>query len=260
MLQGSPEDIPSFIGFIKREVSRRCTPLVGWNGDTMWSRQYWSTALPTASAQINCLRYVASQSVKEGLVERPEQWPGVHCAQQLWTKKVVAGTWLDGTRYGKARYKQSLRPKNRRRGIDKSAYTKRYEVRLSTIPPWGGLSKATLEGKLVAMHRAIVEDGRRCRGDKPALGANAVMRGNRRRAIPIARPPWFEERRRMVCWSHPGAVQTKRYLAAYWEFQLAYRQASEAYLAGDDAVAFPPGAFKPSVFAARRAGRQPLAA
>ncbi len=260
MIQGHPHDIPAFIGFIKREISRRCAPIIGWKGDTMWSREYWSTALPTEEAQINCLRYIASQSVKEGLVERPEQWPGVHCAHQLWGKGPVMGTWLDGTRYGKACYKQSVRPRNKRRLVERDQYITRYEVRLTTIPAWQGLSKRRLERELSVMHEDIVKEGAQRRGGRRALGARAVMRGSRRRSFPMPQPPWFGEQRRMICWSSLSAPQTRQYLQEYWAFQLAYREASAAYLAGDDSVAFPPGAFKPPVFGDRSTARRPKAA
>lgn len=64
----------------------------------------------------------------------------------------------------------------------------------------------------------------------------------------------------MVCWASLNAPETKQYLVAYWKFQLDYRRASAAYLAGDDNAAFPHGAFKPPVYGARSTARQRRAA
>ena len=65
----------------------------------------------------------------------------------------------------------------------------------------------------------------------------------------LPEPPWFEERRRsFICWADPAAPETRAYVEAYWELQLAYRKASDAYLAGDRDAVFPPGAFRPVTF------------
>ena len=83
MLQGPPCDVVSFIGFIKREISRRwgAYPGINWPG-TMW-HDYLATALPTLQSQVVCLKYILSQAVKEGLVAKAQLWPGVHAAKQL---------------------------------------------------------------------------------------------------------------------------------------------------------------------------------
>jgi REP element-mobilizing transposase RayT len=75
---GPPTQLPFFIGFIKREISRRwgMRPDVDWPG-AMWE-PYVATALPTHESQVNALKYVLSQGVKEDLVERPQDWPGVN--------------------------------------------------------------------------------------------------------------------------------------------------------------------------------------
>ena len=52
----------------------------------------------------------------------------------------------------------------------------------------------------------------------------------------------------MVFWAQRIATQTKAYLDRYWAFQRAFRAASVALLTGDLTVAFPPGAFRPSMF------------
>ena len=63
----------SFVGFIKKEISRRLGVRYRLPG-TFWQSRFAATALPTAESQLSCLKYLLSQGVKEDLVERPEHW------------------------------------------------------------------------------------------------------------------------------------------------------------------------------------------
>jgi len=102
MLQGPTRDVVAFIGFVKREISRRWGehPGINWPG-TMW-HGYVATALPTSESQVRCLRYILSQGVKEGLVAKPQLWPGVHSAKQLLAGSKLKGEWFDATAYAVA--------------------------------------------------------------------------------------------------------------------------------------------------------------
>src|SRR5215210_1214603 len=46
-------------------------------------------------AQIARLKYVLGNGVKEGLVEKVSQWPGVHCVRALVEGETVEGYWFD---------------------------------------------------------------------------------------------------------------------------------------------------------------------
>src|SRR4051812_26647398 len=63
LVQGPPTELPFFIGFIKREISRRWGKCSGvdWPG-AMW-HEYTASALPSPASQVNCLKYVLSQGV-----------------------------------------------------------------------------------------------------------------------------------------------------------------------------------------------------
>ena len=241
MLSGAPHEIPVFIGFIKREISQRWGPKVDWQGG-MWD-EYVSTALPTPESQIHCLRYVLSQGVKEGLVARPQDWPGVHAAKSLLTGEPLRGTWLDGTGYGKALYKE--RQKRTPRPVDRSRFERVHTLTFEPIPPWGHHAPAKRLQLVQAMVADIVAEGCTLRRGRAPLGVRKVLKISTRTRRRLPRPPWFEERRRMIFWAAPNATETRAYLDRYWDFQRAYRTASAAYRAGDFGAAFPPGAFRP---------------
>jgi REP element-mobilizing transposase RayT len=247
MLQGPPAQVPAFIGFVKGEISRRWGPQIRWR-DGLWGPTYLSTALPSDEDQLNCLEYVLSQGVKEGLVDRPESWPGVHAAKQLMTQKPLVGDWLDGTAYSKARFKDLARIGPRR--VQASEFVVTKEVRVDPLPAWAQLDSDSRSRELARMRSRIIERGVRTRAGKRVAGTARVMATQRTKRRELPKPPWWENRRRFVCWSartNPAAIA---YLHAYWAFQWAFREASLRYVAGDHSVEFPPGAFRPGRIAA----------
>ena len=79
-----------FDGNLAREVAR----MTGWE-DRVWSRRYQAILVTNEeAAQVGRLKYLLENSCKEGLVESPLHWPGVHCAKAL-----ITGDWVEGTRF-----------------------------------------------------------------------------------------------------------------------------------------------------------------
>src|SRR4030095_2235539 len=75
-----------FMRYVNSNLARKVGGRVGWR-DKIWSRRYQAIVIsPEEAAQVGRLRYILSHGVKEDLVERIDQWPGVHCAQSLLTR------------------------------------------------------------------------------------------------------------------------------------------------------------------------------
>lgn len=136
-LQGDPDEMPRFIGFIEREISRRWGKIIGWEGNMF--QTYESTALPTEESQHVALRYILAQSTKEHLVETPLKWPGAHCAKDLARGFVRRGTWFDGTGYGRADDRHKAR-KHKRRAPRRRDFTHATEMRFTKLPVLADLS------------------------------------------------------------------------------------------------------------------------
>ena len=224
MLQGPGNQVPAFIGFIKREISRRWGhhPSVGWHG-TMWD-EYIPTALPTAASQVNCLKYILSQGVKEGLVARPEEWPGVHCASSLVSGAPLEGSWFNSTKYSRAVDAQSRR-KNPQK-VERSLYAVRYDVQFAAIPAWIHLDAAAYRVEVGRLVSEVVAEGERSRAGRRPLGVRRVRRMSLHRRTPLPTVPWLERRRRMICWASQWEPETRAFLGAYWEFQRCFRRAA----------------------------------
>ena len=70
-----PSQLAPFIGYVNGNVARLIGRRHGWTGPFWASRAHVIPVLDDASAE-GRLRYILSHGVKEGLVPRPEDWPG----------------------------------------------------------------------------------------------------------------------------------------------------------------------------------------
>jgi REP element-mobilizing transposase RayT len=245
---GPATQLPFFIGFIKREISRRwgMRPDVDWPG-VMWE-PYVATALPTHESQVNALKYVLSQGVKEDLVERPQDWPGVNCVHALLLGRKMSGQWLDATKYKRA-IRLAARSKKPKKQIKRADYLVNYNVELSPLPAFEGLSTEASRKAIADILDELRKETitRRAADGSTPVGVRAVKTISRETRVSLPPPPWFEERRRMIVWANLAAPETRAYIRDYWAFQFEFREASLKYRSGNASVEFPPGSFRPSL-------------
>jgi hypothetical protein len=112
--------------FVAGNVAREIGRLPDWR-EKFWARRYRAIVVSDEpDAQRGRLAYVLGQGVKENLVERPHQWPSVHCAAALLTGSDLEGTWLDRTACYEARL----------RGEEKTAadFATRESVTFTALP------------------------------------------------------------------------------------------------------------------------------
>ena len=115
-----------FSGNLARELCRH------WNTrDHIWEGRYHSHELLDETALIDAYKYIFKNSVKEGLVDHPRDWPGLHGYAQLCAGAVLIGRWLDRTRWGYAERTQ----RGRERG--EQAYMREAPVTLTQPRCWG---------------------------------------------------------------------------------------------------------------------------
>jgi REP-associated tyrosine transposase len=92
-----------FMRDLKSKLAIEVNRLTGWKG-TVFQRRYDSAVVTDEdAAQIERLLYILSNSVKEGLVDRPQDWPGVHCVNALLNGEPMTGHWFDRSREYAAR-------------------------------------------------------------------------------------------------------------------------------------------------------------
>src|SRR6266545_3104796 len=211
------KQLSDFMCFFNSNLAKEIGRRTGWKEEVRIAR----------------LKYVLSHGVKEGLVGRVEEWPGVHCAVPLMTGATVEGTWFDRTLEYNARL--------RREDFEARKYAFPQEVILSQLPCWRHLDPESYRSRIAQLVQEINSTARRDReakGIKP-LGPKTILAQN-----PFDRPeapkkspaPLFHAFRREA---------RKALWEAYSWFVAAFREAAEKLRAGDCAAKFPIGSFPP---------------
>ena len=221
--------------YFNTNLAREVVRLTKWT-DKIFSRRY--QAIPVSdeeAAQVERLEYLLSHGVKEDLVERVDQWPGVHCARALTEGEPLEGTWFDHTQESAARRRGEI--------VDKSKYATTETVVLDPLPCWSHLPVEEQRRRAASLVHAINEKAaarREAAGIRP-LGIAAVLAQD-----PLHRPARIKK--------SPAPLvhaATKAMRQLFWEgyalFVAAYRSAAERLKAGDAAPPFPAGCFPPAL-------------
>jgi hypothetical protein len=226
------EKLSQFMCYFSSNLAREVARLTGWT-DKVFARRYQAILVSgEEGAQVGRLEYLFSQGCKEGLVARPQDWPGVHAIEALLTGLPVGGTWYDRTRESCAR--------NRGVQVPPEQYTTREVLSLSPLPCWGHLSAEQYREQIQNMLRRIELDQASARAGAPPLGAEAILAQN-----PFDPP--LRTKRSPAPLVHAISQRVRRELyEAYAWFWAAFREAAERLKAGLLA-AFPPGSFPPGL-------------
>ena len=209
----------------------------------MWARRYRGLLVSNEEEdQIARLKYLLAAGVKENLVERAIDWPGVHSARALTRDHPLRGWWFDRSRECAAR----------RRGERPGRYEFATEeaVFLDPLPCWAHLPIEEvrrrvkdlirdIESEAAAERRKPAAEGRK--RVKKALGAERVMDTDphhRPKKLKRSQAPDFHARSKKV---HRAMREAYAWVVA------EYRQAAERLRAGDRLVRFPEGTFPPSL-------------
>ena len=238
VLPDSEEQLADFMRFLKTNLSKQLGRLHGWSGP-MLKRRY--QAIPVSheeEAQVDRLRYILEQGVKEGLVESPAHWPGVQCVLELTQGPAqLRGIWHERTAIWEAEKRGEELPREER--------ITRETMDLSPLPVWSSKSSHECRGRVRKIVADIEARGRESRAGSPPLGVRAILRQD-----PHSQPS--SSKRSPAPIAHAATVEV--WLAmkiAYREFVAIYRRRAEQRKR-DPSTVFPSGCFPPrSPFVAR---------
>ena len=90
----SSPDLAEFMCHFKGNLARELARVHDWHG-TLWQKRYSSEEILDEKALEEVFKYISQNSVKEGLVDHPKDWTGLHGYRQLVMGKKVSGPWVD---------------------------------------------------------------------------------------------------------------------------------------------------------------------
>jgi hypothetical protein len=206
-----------------------------------WREKFWSSRYRAIvvsgeeAAQIDRLRYVLSQGVKEALVEKVRDWPGVHSGRAHLDGEGLKGYWFDRTKESAAR--------RRGEAPDRLAYASEEEVVFSPLPCWSDRSDDWVRERVRELVKDIEREAavERERKRITPLGAKAILTQH-----PHSKPK--KTKRSAAPRFHAATKAARNGLReAYNLFVLAFREAAEKLSRGDRAAHFPVGSFPPAL-------------
>jgi REP element-mobilizing transposase RayT len=227
----SPIAMSKFMQRLQSNIAVKVGRFVGWRG-RFFARRYSAEPIVDEGAQVERLTYILSHGVKEGLVARCQQWPGLSCAQALLEDGMASmHSWRNWT----ARWKMEIHEDLNVDRFSAKCPSETEVLELIPLPCWATLLP-TERSRLVAQLIARIDEG----APNPTRNDSRYIKEQDPRSSPVttkhsARPK-----------AH--ASTKRRWIEAvrrYRDFLSAFRQASREWLSGVFDVDFPLHSFRP---------------
>jgi hypothetical protein len=221
--------------YLRANLSRKVGRLVDWSGG-FWERRYSAEPVLDDTALVGRLRYVLAHGVKEGLVERSAEWPGLTCLPQLlgparrvfqwfsWTKR-WSKRGSEDTEAGEGRFAEEI--------------AEPVELEVAPLPCWEGLGEEERQRAVRELVEGVEAEARA--RNTPVLGARVV-----RAQHPHTRPEHLKRSPRPL--GHASTRQALKELREqYRAIVAAFREAAARWRRGDFSASFPLFSFPPRV-------------
>jgi REP element-mobilizing transposase RayT len=115
LVPDSEKQLSEFMRFVNTNISKQLGALHNWKGGILARRFRGIPVSDEQEAQIARLRYILRHGVKEGLVKRPEDWPGVQSVSELLAgRDQIHGIWHERTAIWNAKQKGITLPREER--------------------------------------------------------------------------------------------------------------------------------------------------
>lgn len=222
-----------FMNYVNSNLAREAGRIQGWSGK-FWARRYQAIVVSQEeAAQLGRIRYLLSHGCKEGLVGRPQDWPGANCVRSLTEGRSLEGLWFDRTRESAA--------KARGEAFHRRQFALRKTLKLEPLPCWSDCSVDEYQQRI----RKLVLD---IEAETAALHARERTRPAGVEKV-MARDPHTRPHRlkRAVAPSFHAATRSVReeLIRAYRRFVAEFRAAAKALRDAEFTARFPQGCFPP---------------
>jgi len=231
----SGDQLTDFMRHVATNLSKEIDRLHDWPG-RLWQGRYHAIRISDEEeAQVARLRYVLAAGVKEGLVDRCLEWPGVHSLHAILKGQPLRGWWFNRSKEFAAR--------NRGRRPGRYDYATPETLHLEPLPCWRHLPEKEIRRQVRELVREVEREAaaeRRISGEE-SVGAGRIMAADphyRPEEVASSPAPLFHAFREQV---------REAMREAYGWVVAAHRAASERLRRGDRHAEFPEGTFPPSL-------------
>ena len=230
LLRAPRGNISQFMQYLLSNTSKKVGALVNWRG-SFWERRYSAEPVLDEGGVLDRLRYILSHGVKEGLVRRCQEWPGLSCLPDLQGRTRRQFSWFDWTNRWKARSGKGVPDRFEARFATKET------LELSPLPLVRFARRSAWRRFLRRVLDAIHRQGRR---DHPrVLGPATVLAQD-----PQYRPDRQKRTRRPWCHA-ASAILRETFKEKFLAFRVDFSGASALWRSGNLSVVFPEYAFRP---------------
>jgi hypothetical protein len=227
--------LAGFMQYLRANLSRKVGRLVDWSGG-FWERRYSAEPVLDDAALMGRLRYVLAHGVKEGLVDRCAEWPGLTCLPQLLGPARRLFQWFNWTKRWSKKGSENMAGAQ---GRFAQEWAEPVELEVAPLPCWEGLGEEERRRTVRGLVEQVEAEAR-ARGT-PALGAQSVTAQH-----PHTRPEHLKRSPRPL--GHASSFQALRELREqYRAFVAAFREAAARWRRGDFSASFPLFSFPPRV-------------
>ena len=230
LVRAADGTLPQFMKHLRTNISKKVGWLIGWRG-SFWEHRYSAEPVLDDAALEGRIRYILAHGVKEGLVRRCQDWPGLSSLRLMLGGGPSEFIWFDWSERWRNRTTTQARDRMNQR------WSVRESLVLAPLPRWSDASPEFRRHRTLAWISAINREGistfRRVLGVAAVLAQNPLKKVDR----PTPRP-------------RPSCHTTVRELKTLFgeqirSFVASFRAASERWRRGDLAVEFPLWAFRP---------------
>ncbi len=228
-------ELARFMCYLTSKIAREAGRLYGWREKIFPTRYRAIVVTAEPAAQIARLKYSLSHGVKENLVERVEEWPGVHGVHSLLTGEPMTGIWHDRTAEYFARRRGKI--------VEPFQFVTTETLTLAPLPCWKHLPPEKRRELAARLVREIDEEAaaERTRMGKSPLGRAGVLAQN-----PHDHPERPKKSPAPLVHAASKAFRLE-FRQLYAAFVAAFREAAEKLERGDRAAPFPRGSFPPAL-------------
>jgi REP element-mobilizing transposase RayT len=224
-------NLPHFMQYFLSNAAKKVGRLVSWRG-CFWDRRYSAEPVLDDDALVGRLRYILSHGVKEGLVRRCSEWPGLSSLVQLLGDRVRHFQWFDWTQRWKCAADEA-----KGRGLLDPRWARAVVLTLKPLPCWAHLPEEGQRERVAELVASIESEGRL--EGTGVLGAKAVLTQE-----PHRTPNTIKRTPRPLCHASTRA-RWEQYRELYLSFVAAFREASKRWRSGKLGTLFPRLAVRP---------------